>query len=153
MPFLTFCCKQTKQTVSVLNLLCRLSTWRCPHLLLTAGACSTDPQISIDICYRHRCSAANSPGAVPAVDRWDRQTDGRTPHRHCSAYYAGSVNKSVLLRRWRLNDILRQFRPFTVALSMIQLPSECFWNSQCVHWLRTLWKIWSCKAPAPASLP
>ena len=40
-------------------------------------------------------SAANPPHAAAAVERWDRQTDGRTPdcYRHCSAYYAGSVNK------------------------------------------------------------
>jgi len=41
-------------------------------------------------------SAANPPHAATAVERWDRQTDGRTDarplHRPCSAYYADSVN-------------------------------------------------------------
>ena len=33
--------------------------------------------------------AANSPHAAAAVDRWDRQTDGRAPY--LAAYYANSV--------------------------------------------------------------
>ena len=44
-------------------------------------------------------TAANSPHAAAAVDRWDRRTqrrtDGRTPYRYIdtAAYYASSVNK------------------------------------------------------------
>jgi len=45
-------------------------------------------------------SAANPPHTAAAVDRRDRQTDGRTAdsgplHRPCSAYYASSVNSKV----------------------------------------------------------
>ena len=59
--------------MSVLSLVPRLSTWRCPHLLLSAGA---DPQQSIDICRRRTPrSAANPPHAAAAVDRRDRRTD------------------------------------------------------------------------------
>ena len=39
-----------------------------------------------------RRSAANPPHAAQAVERWDREADGRTDarplHRPCSAYYA-----------------------------------------------------------------
>jgi len=43
-------------------------------------------------------SAANPPHTATVVDRWDRQTDGRTDrcstsHRPCSTYYAASVSK------------------------------------------------------------
>jgi len=39
-------------------------------------------------------AAANPPHAAAAVDRWDRQTDGRTPYRYIdsAAYYASSVS-------------------------------------------------------------
>jgi len=39
-------------------------------------------QLSIDICCRRPRSAANPPADAAAVDRWDRQTDGRTPDRY-----------------------------------------------------------------------
>ena len=38
------------------------------------------------------CSAANSPHAAAAVDRWDRRTDARPLHRPCTAHHADSVN-------------------------------------------------------------
>jgi len=61
---------------TTLHLLRRLTTRRCPHSLLSAGAAAY--RLSIDICCRRsRCSAANQPhAAAAAVDRWDRQTDG-----------------------------------------------------------------------------
>jgi len=70
------------------SLLRRLSTWRCPHSLLSAGACYRS------ISPARGRSAANPPhAAAAAVDRWDRQTDRRTDarpfHRPCSAYKAG----------------------------------------------------------------
>jgi len=45
-------------------------------------------------------SAANTPHAAAAVDRWDRQTDGRTLNRLIdpAAYYASSVNNSIWQR-------------------------------------------------------
>ena len=65
--------KNSYCNMSVLSLVPRLSTWRCPHLLLSAGA---DPQQSIDICRRRTPrSAANPPHAAAAVDRRDRRTD------------------------------------------------------------------------------
>ena len=63
--------KNSYCNMSVLSLVPRLSTWRCPHLLLSAG-----PQQSIDICRRRTPrSAANPPHAAAAVDRRDRRTD------------------------------------------------------------------------------
>ena len=44
----------------------------------------------IDICCKRR-------RLVAAVDRWDRQTDAQSFHRHCSAYYAIGINNSVVL--------------------------------------------------------
>ena len=40
------------------------------------------PQLSIDICCPRPRSSANQPHAAAAVDRRDRQTDGRTPDRY-----------------------------------------------------------------------
>jgi len=39
-------------------------------------------------------TTADPPHAAAAVDRWDRQTDARTPNRYVypAAYYASSVN-------------------------------------------------------------
>jgi len=39
-------------------------------------------RLSIDICCRRPRSAANQPHAAAAVNRRDRQTDGRTPDRY-----------------------------------------------------------------------
>ena len=67
----------------------QLSTRRYPHLLLSASACSTAPitqRAAIDrFLLPAGQLAANTPPAVAAVDRWDRQTDARryedpTPH-------------------------------------------------------------------------
>jgi len=48
-------------------------------------------------------SAANPQHAAAAVDRWNRQTDGRTDvlafHTPCSAYYAGGVNNAFEPRK------------------------------------------------------
>jgi len=72
---------------SALNLLRRLSTWREPHLLLSAGAAARRPQ-------RIRSYRSTSPTHIglsnPAGRRcyWrsmgqtDRRTDGRTPDRY-----------------------------------------------------------------------
>ena len=66
-----------------------LTTWHCSQLLLSAGRAAID---------RHLLptgpTAANPPHAAAAVDRWVRQTDGRTPYRYIdpAAYYAGSAN-------------------------------------------------------------
>jgi len=39
-------------------------------------------QLSIDVCCRRPRSASNAPTRTAAVDRRDRQTDGRTPDRY-----------------------------------------------------------------------
>ena len=63
---------------------------------LLHGACSAPAAIDRYLLPAGR-SAANSPAAMVAVDRWDRRTDGRTDarslHEPYSTYYAGSVNK------------------------------------------------------------
>ena len=46
--------------------------------MLPAFAAERRAQILTDTCCRCRQSAANPRAAVAAVDRWDRQTDGRT---------------------------------------------------------------------------
>jgi len=56
-----------KTNKSVLSLLRRLSTRRCPHLLLNAGACHATAAIDRYLLHTGR-SAANPPAAV-AVDR------------------------------------------------------------------------------------
>ena len=47
-----------------------------------------------------RTALSSKPAAAP-VDRWDRQTDGRTDalpfHRPCCAYYVGSVDEPPCL--------------------------------------------------------
>ena len=59
------------QNKSVFSLVPRLSTRHCPHLLLSAVAC----MLSIgNSCPR----GAQQQTAAAAVDRWDRQTDGRS---------------------------------------------------------------------------
>ena len=66
---------------SVFSLLRRLSTWRCPHLLLSAGACCTAPEAH----YRSISPAAqqqthNTPLLLSIDGQTDR--DGRTPDRY-----------------------------------------------------------------------
>ena len=56
----------------MLSLVPRLSAWRYPHSQLGRVLL-----VSSDICS----SAADQPQAAAAVDRWDRQTDGRTDGR------------------------------------------------------------------------
>ena len=55
-------------------------------------------QLSIDIRCRRPTSATNPAATAAAVDRRDRQTDGRTLGRFMTltAYCANSVNNSVL---------------------------------------------------------
>jgi len=84
----------------LLSLLRRFLTWRYPHLLLSAGAPAARRRsalAAIDRCLLPTGrSAAEPPAAVAVIDRWDRQTDGRTDsrplHRPWSACCAGSVN-------------------------------------------------------------
>jgi len=85
---------------SVLSLLRRLSTQRYPHVLLSAGACSTAPaandrhqlqtQANSSTLGGHRCCCRS-------MGQTDGRTDDRQLHRPCSVYYAGSVNNSVLV--------------------------------------------------------
>jgi len=77
-----------------MSLLRRLSTWSYPHLLSSAGACSTAAAAVDRYLLTAGRSAANPPATVAAVDRWDwdRRMDGRTPDRYVDP--AGSVNNS-----------------------------------------------------------
>ena len=52
-------------------------------------------QQSMDVCCLPAGpTAANPPHAAAAVDRWDRQTDGRTPYRYTDSAtcYVSTVN-------------------------------------------------------------
>jgi len=90
---------------SVLGLLLRLSTWRYPHLLLSAGA----PAAVDRYLQPAGRSAANPPAAVVAVNRRDRQTNGpkdrrtdaRPLHRPSSAGRAGPTTQ--LNVRWNIS--------------------------------------------------
>jgi len=72
-------------------------TSRYPHLLLSAGACST----ALDAIDRHLLPAGRTAANPPSllIDGTDRQTDGRKDtrplHRPCIAYYSGSINNTV----------------------------------------------------------
>ena len=87
----------------------RLETWHCSHLLLTAVLLwiiwiERRPRLmqtrraAIDR-YRQPAgpTAANPPHAAAAVDRWDRQTDGRTDarqfHRPCCGLPRGQCQQ------------------------------------------------------------
>jgi len=87
----------------------------CPHLLLSAGACRRYRSTAgtwrpISDAGPRLHLAANQPHAAAAVDRRDRQTDGRTsdryidpvPHikRAASITYTWSAGKPNL-RRWQ----------------------------------------------------
>jgi len=72
---------------SVFSLLRRLSTWRCPHLLLSAvlrRRCCWAPALAVDrYLLPAGRSAANPLHVAAAVERQDRQTDARPLHRNC----------------------------------------------------------------------
>ena len=84
-------------------------------------------QLSIDICYRRQTSAANSPAAA-AVDRLDRQTNGRTDTRPFNdAYCIG------LLRGPRTTDCSVP----TAALSL-----TCWrCRSRAARCLKAVWSV------------
>ena len=84
---------------SAFSLVPRLSTWHCPHLLLSAvlrrRCCWTPAPKAIDwYLLPTGRSAANGPATAGAVDLWDRRTDARPLHRPCPAYCAGNVKIS-----------------------------------------------------------
>jgi len=74
-----------------------LSTFAAERRRLLHDAYSMPAAINRYLLHAGR-SAAN-PAATAAVNRWDRQMDGRTDarplHRPCSTYYAGSINNKV----------------------------------------------------------
>ena len=66
---------------SALSLVPRLSTWHCPHLLLSAmlrRRCCWAPAPAVD---RHLLLFERSAANAAAVDWWERRTDGRTDGR------------------------------------------------------------------------
>ena len=73
----------------MLSLVPRLSTWRYPHLLLSAAPAAIDRHLL------HAPALSSKPvaRAAAAVDRRDRRTDNRPLHKPCSAYCARSVDK------------------------------------------------------------
>jgi len=91
-----------------------------PCLLLSArGACRRYRSIAdtlrrllqLLICCPQGAQQQTRPQAAAAVDRWDRQTDGRTLDRYrpCSAYYADSVYKCrQKCHYWRSHRSLQQ---------------------------------------------
>ena len=104
------CCNEGRVVETnkcVLSLFHRLSTWRCPHVLLstgafrkyrsTAGTRRQSPQLWIDRLSScpGGCSAANRPHAAAAVDRWDRQTERRTYYRRTDGH---AIVTQTLLR-------------------------------------------------------
>ena len=65
------------------------------------------PQLSINICCRRRHLEANPLATAAAVNRRDRQTNGRTYtqplHRPCCTYHTGRVNNKQQLTAWYKN--------------------------------------------------
>jgi len=82
----------TNQNKSVLSLVPRLSTWRCPHLLLRAGCRRTSYRsmfaagAALSSAAARRCCCRST-----GQRRTDGRTDTRPLHRSFSAYYASSV--------------------------------------------------------------
>ena len=93
-----------KPYTSVFSFLRRLSTWRCPHLLLhDVVSEALRPPAAVDRYLLPAGRSAENPQTCASVDRWDRQTnkrtDGRTDaqplYKPCCAY---SVNNSLSSR-------------------------------------------------------
>jgi len=87
---------------SALSLLRRLTTWRYPHLLPSAGICSTATACVDRYLLPAGRSAKNPPHVAAAVDRGDRQTDRRrTPDRYTHpasrTMRAASRNRTVIV--------------------------------------------------------
>jgi len=82
----------TNQNKSVLSLVPRLSTRRCPHLLLSAGCRRTSNRsmftagAALSSAAARRCCCRST-----GQRRTDGRTDTRPLHRPFSAYYASSV--------------------------------------------------------------
>jgi len=57
-----------------------ISRFHC-HIVKKTPAARRPKLTKLTICCRRRSSAAHPPIAAAAVDRWDRQTDKRTPNR------------------------------------------------------------------------
>ena len=79
----------------------RVSTWHCPHLLLSVVLwCRVDagrPPLSINISCQH--GAQQQTCHMPLLqsnDGTNRWKDTRPFHRPCSAYYVGSDNNPLL---------------------------------------------------------
>ena len=107
----------------MLCLVLRLSTRRYPHLLLSADACSTAPA-PVDRYLLPQ--GAQQQTLVAAVDRWNRQTDGRTDarslHRPCTAYYAGSVINGIDEKRpnpLKTTNANMELLPFTTHRQLL----------------------------------
>jgi len=116
---------KSAQNKSVVSLLRRLSTRRYPHLPLSDGACSTAPAAIARYLLPPGRLPANLPGAVAAVDRRDRQTDGHPPvtwtlHR-MYMYSAGNVNK-LQARVFRIFDIRHVFFYVVHSLRCYKIP-------------------------------
>jgi len=130
----------------VLSLVPRLSTWRYPHLLLSAGACSRcrstagtrRPQLPIDICCRR--SAANLSHAAAAVDRRDRQADGRTPDRYIEPAphitRTASIIMVCLLSQIFINDVTQYYDKNSYSLMFVTMQQWKIQNDETENLLK-----------------
>jgi len=91
---------------NLLSLLRRLSTWRCPHLRLSAGArAARRPQLSIDIsCPQGAQQQTRRPSLLLSIDGTDRQTDRRptvtyAPHTMGAASIICNQNIQIPVQR------------------------------------------------------
>ena len=75
---------------SVISVVRRLSTWHCPHLLLSAGAGSRQSVSPVHTALSSKPATCRC--CCRSMGQTDGQTDARPFHRPCSAYYAGTVN-------------------------------------------------------------
>jgi len=99
---------------SVISLLCRFSTCRYPHLLLSTGACSTlsAARRSYRLKSPARKALSSKPaGAGAAVDRWNRQTDGRTVTLSPSLYLPLCLSVAVMLITSVLSIVVHGLHP------------------------------------------
>ena len=71
----------TNSIESALSLLRRLSTRRCPRVLVGAAPTARPAPLLLSAGACYLLPAANPPAAVAVVDRWDRQTDRQTDTR------------------------------------------------------------------------
>ena len=121
-------------------LLIRLSTWRCPHLLVSAVLRTR--AVALLLPGARRCQSISfahtvlSDKPAAAFDWWDRLTDGRTDtgsfYRPCSAYYAQCQKVSPVVKSPMLS--LTEFSAKIHVLLLLLV----FWRD---YW-KICWNMW-----------